>query len=185
MPLLGLKLILTAGVCGLLGWSFARPDRGFLAEVSLLGPGGATLLAAGFLAAVAAYARDLQRLLQAIPAPQRTASPRSVWLMFLIPYNFVEDFWIIGHVSASLKAHAQATGSSVRHFGLIPGLGWCALQIVSLVPHEVGSLAGLLAVPLWLWHWAFVRMARARVLADARPTSGNRDARNPESPAAR
>ena len=185
MPLLALKLLLTAGVCGLIGWSFARPDRGFLAEVSLLGPWGAGLLAAGFLVAVAAYARDLQRLLQAIPAPLRTASPRSVWLMFLIPYNFVEDFWIIAHVSASLKAHAATKETPPRHFGLISGLGWCALQIVSLVPHEVGSLAGLLAVPLWLWHWAFVRKARAGVLADARPTSGNHDARNPESPAAR
>jgi len=121
----------------------------------------------GFLLAVAAYARDLQRVLEVIPAPLRTASPRSVWLMFLIPYNFVEDFWIIGHVSASLKAHAVTQGYPAGGFGLAPGLGWCALQIVSLVPHEVGSLAGLLAVPLWLWHWAFVRKARTRILAAA------------------
>jgi len=31
MRLLAVKLALTAGVCGLIGWSFARPDQGFLA----------------------------------------------------------------------------------------------------------------------------------------------------------
>ncbi len=161
---MALKLLLTAGVCGLIGWSLARPDQGFLAEVRMLGPWGTAALAAGFLLAVAAYARDLQRVLEAVPEPLRAARPKSVWLMLLIPYNFVEDFWIVGHVAASLKARA---GGAQGSFGLISGLGWCSLQIVSLVPHPVGSLAGLLAVPLWLWHWAYVRRARAAILGGA------------------
>jgi len=164
MRLLALKLVLTAGVCALIGWSIARPDQGFLAEVRMLGPWGSSLMAAGFLSAVAAYARDLQRLLEVVPEQFRTATPRSVWLMFLVPYNFVEDFWIIGNIANSLRNHAVAKAGS---FGLISGLGWCTLQIVSLVPHELGSLAGLLAVPLWLWHWVFVRKARVALLAAA------------------
>lgn len=91
MALLLLKLLLTLCVCGLIGWGLARPDQGFLAELSLLGPRGTTALVAGFLLAVAAYARDLQRVLQAIPEAHRTTRPGSVWLMFLLPYNFVED----------------------------------------------------------------------------------------------
>nr|MCU0904966.1 hypothetical protein [Tabrizicola sp.] len=163
MHLLLLKLILTAGVCGLIGWSFAWPDKGFLAELGLLGPWGTVAVVVGFLLAVAAYARDLQRLLEAVPDRFRAARPKSVWLMFLIPYNFVEDFWIIGNVAASLKAQAAARGVTAGTFGLVSGLGWCALQILALVPHEVGSVAGLLAVPLWLWHWAYVRRARAAI----------------------
>jgi hypothetical protein len=163
MRLLFVKLALTAGVCALIGWSFARPEQGFLAEIRLLGHWGAALLAVGFLLAVAAYARDLQRLLEAVPEPHRAARPRSVWLMFLIPYNFVEDFWIIANVARSLRKHTAGEGS----FGLISGLGWCTLQILSLVPHALGSVAGLLALPLWLWHWAYVRRARAAILAGA------------------
>lgn len=171
-PVFGLKLILTAAVCALIGWSAMRPDAGFLAEVRTLGPWGAGALATGFLLAVAAYARDLQKVLEAVPERFRTATPKSVWLMFLIPYNFVEDFWIIGNVATSLKAYDAAhpgrggrSWGGVGRFGLISGLGWCALQIISLVPHLLGSLAGLLAVPLWLWHWAFVRRARAAIRA--------------------
>ena len=167
MRLVALKLLLTAGVCGLIGWSLARPDKGFLAELALLGPWGSAVLVLAFLLAVALYARDLQRVLEAIPEPFRAARPKSVWLMFLLPYNFVEDFWIIGNVAASLKAQAAARGVTTGTFGLISGLGWCALQILALVPHEVGSVAGLLAVPLWLWHWAYVRRARAAIMAGA------------------
>jgi len=110
MRLVALKLLLTAGVCGLIGWSFSRPDKGFLAELALLGPWGSAALVAAFLLAVALYARDLQRVLEAVPEPFRAARPKSVWLMFLLPYNFFEDFWIIGNVAASLKAQAAARG---------------------------------------------------------------------------
>ena len=167
-----LKLVLTAGVCGLIAWSLARPDHGILAELRLLGPQGAGLLAAGFLLAVVAYARDLQHLLQALPPAHRAAPPHSVWFMLLLPWNFVEDFWIVAHVAASLKSHAGAGGrpqAGSGRFGLISGLGWCALQILSLVPLPLGSLAGLLALPLWLWHWAYVRRARDDVLAASAP----------------
>ena len=167
MQQLALKLVLTIGVCAVIAWGLARPDQGFLAEVRMLGLWGTALLVTGFLIAIAFYARDLQRLLEAVPQRFRAATPRSVWLMFLIPYNFVEDFWIIGNVAASLKAHATAAGMASGRFGLISGFGWCGLQIIALVPHEVGSLAGLLAVPLWVWHWAFVRKARAAILAGA------------------
>jgi hypothetical protein len=31
------------------------------------------------------------------------------------------------------------------------------LQIVSLIPHEIGSLAGFLALPFWVVHWRLIR----------------------------
>lgn len=83
--------------------------------------------------------------------------------MLVIPYNFTEDFFIIENIARSLQNTAATRpdlAARFGHFGRLSGLGWCALQIVSLVPHDIGSLAGVLALPLWLWHWRFVRKAR-------------------------
>jgi hypothetical protein len=165
-----IKALGTAIVCGLIWWSFQNPDKGMLREVTAFGPAVAVAVAAAFFAAVIAYASDLRRLLQAIPENHRAAQPNSVWWMLLIPYNFTEDFFIIENIARSLENIAKARPGLVRplgHFGRRSGLGWCALQILSLVPHDVGSLGGVLALPLWLWHWRFVRKARAAMTQKA------------------
>ena len=168
MRLLAIKLGLTLGVCGLIWWSLSAPDRGLVAEFSALGPIAGTAVAVMFLCAVAMYCRDLQRVLAAVTPQRRAAPPASVWLMFLIPYNLVEDFFIVANVAASLRAEAAANPALARRWGrcgLISGLGWCALQILSLMPLAIASVAGFLAVPLWLWHWRFARRAWADLLA--------------------
>jgi hypothetical protein len=162
------KLAGTLGVCALIWWSLQRPNQGILREVIAFGPAIASLVAVVFVALVAAYARDLQRLLRAVPAAQRAATPASVWWMFAIPYNFTEDFFIIHNVGASLRRTETATPAlrgAFGRFGLISGYGWCALQIGSLVPHPLGTLAGFLALPLWAWHWRFARAARRSLIA--------------------
>jgi hypothetical protein len=90
--------------------------------------------------------------------------------MLVIPWNFVEDFFIIESTARSLQNVASTRpgiNDLLGHFGRRSGLGWCALQILSLVPHDVGSLAGVLALPLWLWHWRYVRKARAALTQGA------------------
>ena len=164
VPLFLLKLVLTAGVCGLIWWSLSEPDQGILAEVTAFGPVVGALVALAFLAAVIAYCRDLVRLMHALRPASRRASPTSFWLMLVIPWNFVEDFFIIASLAASLRSEAADRPDLIGRwgrFGLVSGLAWCGLQIVSLVPHPVGSAAGLLALPFWLWHWRFARRARA------------------------
>jgi hypothetical protein len=157
-----LKIALTIGVCGLIGWSLTTPDRGLMAELTAFGVGPAVVVALLFLAAVVAYARDLHRLMTAIRPAARAARPGSVWWMLVLPLNFVEDFWIMRAVALSLRAEGAHHPARVWSGGLLwSGWGWCALQIGSLVPHTMGSLAGVLAVPLWLWHWRGVRAARA------------------------
>ena len=91
--------------------------------------------------------------------------------MFLIPYNFVEDFFIISNVASSLRREAQhnIALNSFKSFGTLSGLGWCAAQIVSLLPHEIGSVAGVLTFFLWVIHWRFIRRVNA-VLALAEAT---------------
>jgi hypothetical protein len=89
--------------------------------------------------------------------------------MFLLPYNFIEDFFIVANVSGSLKAEAAASPAlpRFRSFGMISGIGWCAAQIISLVPNQLGSIAGIVAIVLWAWHWAFIRRANAALEAVA------------------
>lgn len=56
---------------------------------------GSLVLAGIFLTLIFFYCRDLERSLSLVRPSARTAKPKSVWLMFLIPYNFVEDFFIV------------------------------------------------------------------------------------------
>lgn len=172
-----LKVAGTAAVCLLLYWSLQNPDQGILREVTAFGGLVAGLVAATFFALVVAYARDQQRLLHAIPADQRAAQPNSVWWMLVIPYNFTEDFFIIHNIARSLERVAASRpdlAGRLGQFGRRSGLGWCALQIGSLVPHDLGSLAGLLALPLWLWHWRFVRNALGLLAPEDRSRSGRK-----------
>jgi len=144
---------------------------GILAEIQHFGAAGATLAIVGFLLLVFFYARDLKRSLALVSPGARKAAPSSVWLMFLLPYNFIEDFFIVANVARSLQAEAQSNAALARFrsFGLTSGIGWCAAQIVSLLPTLTGSIAGLVALVFWAWHWTFVKRAN-RVLESSRET---------------
>lgn len=164
------KIVLTVPVAYALAYPFLYPATGggVLNDVERLGVRGSLALAGVFLGLIFLYCRDLQRSLLLVRPAARKASPRSVWLMFLIPYNFVEDFFIVANVAGSLKREAQhnAALQPFKGFGLWTGLGWCAAQIVSLFPNEIGSVAGAVALPLWLVHWWRIRRVNA-VLAAA------------------
>lgn len=165
-----LKLLLTVPVAVALAYPLVVPgaNAGVFRELALAGPVGAALIGIAFLAAVALYCRDLARSLERVAPESRAATPRSVWLMFAIPYNFVEDFFIVDNVARSLEREARRNGAlrSFRTFGRRTGLGWCTAQIVSLVPHEIGSLASLVALVLWVAHWRLIR--RVNVALDMR-----------------
>ncbi|MFN3986674.1 MAG: hypothetical protein ACK4KV_14360 [Rhodocyclaceae bacterium] len=168
--LIAVKIVLTIPVAYALVYPFLNPDvsGGIFKEFEVLGLVGSIIFAAVFLALVFLYCRDLSRSLALVRPSARTASPRSVWLMFLIPYNFVEDFFIVANVANSLRAEAQSNKALLpfRRFGMVSGLGWCSAQIVSLLPNELGAVAGALALPLWIVHWRLIRRVNA-VLAQA------------------
>ncbi|MDN7491981.1 MULTISPECIES: hypothetical protein [Burkholderia] len=134
-------------------------DGGVLGEIAVLGAIGSIVAIAGFLALVYAYASDLRTTLKSVNRGSRAAEPNSVWLMFLLPYNFIEDFFIISNVAKSLEAESRINPalSGLRSFGRISGIGWCLAQVLSLIPNTIGSIAGGVAVFLWVWHWVFVR----------------------------
>ncbi|MGN6826264.1 hypothetical protein [Paucibacter sp. M5-1] len=181
LALIVIKVALTIPVAYALAYPFLNPaaDGGVFKEVETLGVFGSLVLVATFLAAVFLYCRDLYRCLGLVSPGARKASPRSVWLMFLIPYNFVEDFFIVANVAGSLRQ--EAVGNAALHrfksFGMVSGLGWCAAQIVSLLPHSIGSIAGALALPLWIVHWRLIRQINAALseaLNQAGPGVGQR-----------
>lgn len=167
MGLLLTKIVLSL-LCGvLLIWTLlTASDGGVLREVQLLGWPIALLVVALFLLAVGFYCRDLQRLLERLPAHVRRTSPQSVWLMFLIPYNFIEDFFIIANIADALKKQASNEPWLVAFapYGKITGLGWCAAQLMSISPTVLEQVASLIAFILWLMHWRFIAVVNAVLL---------------------
>ena len=156
-----IKIALTVPVTYALAYPFlnASAAGGVFKEVELLGVFWGAVLVIAFFTLIFLYCRDLFRSLSLVRPSARTASPRSVWLMFLLPYNFVEDFFIIANVANSLRREAQHNRAlhPFKRFGMVSGMGWCTLQIFSLLPNGVGSIAGVLALPLWIIHWRCIR----------------------------
>ncbi|RZK26523.1 MAG: hypothetical protein EOO43_02575 [Flavobacterium sp.] len=116
------------------------------------------ILFAAFFIAVAFYCLSLQTCLALIAPHNRKAPPASVWYMFLIPFNFIEDFFIMINISQSLEEEARFNSklSGIKDFGMITGIGWSIAQIISLVPNIAGQIAGAFGLILWIVHWRFI-----------------------------
>lgn len=131
---------------------------GSLDLITSVGTVGIILLLIVFLVSIAFYCQALERCLSLITPSNRKAAPRSIWYMFLLPFNFIEDFFIMINVSRSIEAEAKMNQklSSIKDYGMITGLGWCIAQIMSLFPDLGGQIAGSLALVLWILHWRFI-----------------------------
>ncbi|MES2933079.1 MAG: hypothetical protein V4805_06280 [Pseudomonadota bacterium] len=163
-----LKIILSIPIGVGLAYPFLHPDisGGILGELKIFGPVGSVVALAVFLLLILLYALDLIRSLKLVSTASRKAKPSSVWLMFLLPYNFIEDFFIVCNVAKSLKAEAAVNPvlANFKSFGMISGVGWCSAQVVSLLPNQIGSVASLVAIVFWIWHWVFIRRANSILL---------------------
>lgn len=149
-------VLLTIPVLALLTQPLWAPQwgAGMLGEIAALGPWGSIAAIAGFFGLVALYVRTLAQLLVPVPPAARARSPRSLWLMFAIPLNFVEDIEIVRDIATSLRAERRLAPRAIGWWQAM-GLGWCALQIISLAPTEVGVAGGGLGLALWAAHWVF------------------------------
>ena len=132
-------------------------EAGTLETVFTLGITGSVILFALFFLAIGFYCKELQNCLVLISPQNRKASPRSVWFMFLIPFNFIEDFFIAINLFNSMEeAKCNKKLSGIKDLGMISGIGWCIAQIFSLIPNIAGQLAGALGLVLWIIHWRLI-----------------------------
>ncbi len=111
-----------------------------------------------FFGMVALYCRTLQKCLELIKPENRRASPTSVWYMFLIPFNFIEDFCIVINLSHSIEKEARSNPklAQLNDFGMVTGIGWSLAQVLSFIPTYLGQVAGIVGFMLVLVHWALI-----------------------------
>lgn len=155
-----IKIVLTGllvywAILPFLEGNSAESILGEMHEIGII-PG--VIIIISFLVMVAFYCRTLQKCLSLIATRNRKAKPKSVWYMFAIPFNFVEDFFIVINVANSLelekKTNAKLRG--ITDFGMISGIGWSIAQILSFIPNIVGQIAGLIGMILVIYHWVTI-----------------------------
>lgn len=152
-----IKIILTAF---LVVWA-AQPfiivtdENSILSEIHKIGVIPSILIMLSFFVMVAFYCRTLQRCLTLIKPENRKAKPSSVWYMFAIPFNFIEDFFIVINVANSIEEEKKSNIKlkNVSDVGMVSGLGWSIAQVLSFIPNSVGQIAGLFGMVLVIYHW--------------------------------
>lgn len=162
--LAAIKLLLSALVACALVYPFLLPEPiGLAKELAILGVCGAVALGIVFFLLVTMYANDLRMVLILVAPDSRNAKPHSVWWMLVVPYNFIEDFFIIHAITESLRQEASINRKlkKLKSFGAVTGFGWCVAQIGSLIPNQIGSLFAILALIMWVFHWNLIRNVKA------------------------
>jgi len=132
--------------------------KSILSDIYRIGIIPSVLIMLAFFIMVAFYCRTLQKCLTLIKPENRKASPKSVWYMFVIPFNFVEDFFIVINISNSLEKEKETNIElkNISDFGMVSGIGWSIAQILSFIPNIVGQTAGLVGMILVIYHWVLI-----------------------------
>jgi hypothetical protein len=155
-----IRLALTALLMAWAVWPYfeSTTNQSALGEVLSIGIGWTVLIVVAFFGMVACYCLTLQKCLSRIKPENRKASPASVWYMFALPFNFVEDFFIVIHLAHSLEEEKKSNAAlrNVNDFGLVSGIGWCVAQVLSFIPNAVGQVAGLIGMLLVVYHWVLI-----------------------------
>ncbi|MBO0356056.1 hypothetical protein J0656_18705 [Muricauda ruestringensis] len=155
-----IKVILTALLLFIVAHPYFQEGEisGGLNELKYLGTIPSILLVMAFFVAIAFYCRSLQNVLRKVKPENRTRKPNSVWFMYLIPFNFIEDFFIVIDVAHSLKNEMQTNKNLIRFgdFGLTLGIGWSVAQLFSFIPNITGQISGVIGLVLWIIHWVVI-----------------------------
>jgi len=94
-------------------------NENILGEVLKAGIGPTLAIISAFFLLVACYCRTLQTCLTLIKPENRKAAPASVWYMFAMPFNFIEDFFIVINLANSIAEEQKGN----RRLTGLPGLG--------------------------------------------------------------
>lgn len=133
-------------------------EESVLSEIYNIGIIPSLLIMLSFFVMVAFYCRTLQRCLTLISPENRKAKPNSVWYMFAIPFNFVEDFFIVINVANSIEGEKKSNVKlkNISDFGMVSGIGWSIAQVLSFIPNYIGQIAGVLGMVLVIHHWILI-----------------------------
>jgi hypothetical protein len=150
---ISLTALLVFGTC--LSYFDQSGNKGPLGELVSIGMSGSLLIIVAFFIMVGIYCRTLQECLTRIRPENRKVKPGSVWFMFAIPFNFVEDFFIVINLANSIEEEKRSNRSlqSITDFGMVSGIGWSIAQVMSFIPNIVGQAAGLVGFILVIYHW--------------------------------
>jgi len=94
--------------------------------------------------------------------------PKSVWYMFTVPFNFVEDFFIVINIASSIEEEKKSNIKlkDISDFGRVSGIGWSISQVLSFIPNIVGQMAGLLGMILVIYHWTQIARINRQLAND-------------------
>jgi hypothetical protein len=129
-----------------------------LGEILKIGIAKSVLIIVVFFIMVAFYCQTLQTCLTLIKQENRKCEPKSVWYMFAIPFNFVEDFFIVIDLANSIEAEKKTNSKlkGLTDFGMVSGIGWSIAQVLSFIPNIIGQIAGLMGMILVIYHWVHI-----------------------------
>lgn len=134
---------------------FPTQEESILSEIYRIGVLPSVVIMLSFFVMVAFYCRTLERCLTLIKPENRKAQPKSVWYMFLMPFNFVEDFFIVINIANSIEEEKKLNEAlkNISDFGMVSGIGWSIAQLLSFIPNYIGQTAGLVGMILVIYHW--------------------------------
>lgn len=110
---------------------------------------------AAVLVPIVFYLLSMQRALTLAGPENRTLEPGMVWLMLIPLFGMVWQFFVVLHVSRSVKNWAAAHGREVQDAGWNIGLTACILFCCGIIPF-LGTLTSLAGLICWIVFWVKV-----------------------------
>ena len=128
------------------------------ALAALLGGGclifALVLMAIGLAIAIF-YILTMQKALDLAGERHQKMKPGLVWLLLIPLFNLVWHFFVVKHVSDSIKSWAEENGENVQDAGYTIGLVACIAQCCGIIP-LVNMLAGPVSLVCLIIWWVKV-----------------------------
>lgn len=107
------------------------------------------------IAIVIFYILSMQKALDLAGERHRKMNPAMVWLMLIPLFNLVWHFFVVKHVSDSIKSWAAEKGAKVDDAGYTIGLIACIANCCGIIP-GLNILAGPVGLVCFIIWWVKV-----------------------------
>ena len=112
------------------------------------------------------YLISMQGALQSVSPKNRMLTPGLVWLNLIPLFGLIWNFFIVTHVSGSLKREFTERGiQDVGDCGQGIGIAMSILAVLILVPVLGWWLASIATLVLWIIYWVKIVELKNRLLA--------------------